>query len=462
MFTWYVLPLLVGAVRLWQRSWRDSSLLPRCSCVAGYYCAAGLALQCPPGRFGATTGLATSLCSGYCAPGRYGASFGAVTGLCDGECAPGHVCDAGSTSATAAVCGDASVYCPGGSSIPTIASTGYYTTGGMSSSTRTGQAICEVGHYCVDGVRAECPAGRYGDSQGLFTARCTAGCPAGYACAAGSVAVGYDTKVQECGSSAVYCPEGSASPRLVDTGYYSSGGVTPQRATNQSQCEPGYVAYGECVPRRQAVSKWPAHMCDACRYYCVAGERALCPSGTYGSDYGLASSACSGPCEAGRFGKLEGQTTPQCEGPCDDGYYCPPGSGSSTQEACAAGFYADVTKPAGNCTLVCPEGHYCPVATSSNTIQQCGSAAFYCPAGSGTPTGVETGYYSTPTNVLASVRTGQEICTAGMCSLALMRYCRWVWCVTFFAARLTVVCVARVVLFCRYRCVVSCGDIRSY
>jgi len=35
---------------------------------------------------------------------------------------------------------------------------------------RTTEAICDKGHYCIKGVRHPCPAGTYGETEGLTTA----------------------------------------------------------------------------------------------------------------------------------------------------------------------------------------------------------------------------------------------------------------------------------------------------
>jgi hypothetical protein len=43
-------------------------------------------------------------------------------------CLPGYYCPEGTAEATSYVCGGYNVYCPLGSSVPTPASEGYYTT----------------------------------------------------------------------------------------------------------------------------------------------------------------------------------------------------------------------------------------------------------------------------------------------------------------------------------------------
>ena len=165
-------------------------------------------------------------------------------------------------------------------------------------------------------------------------------------------------------------------------------------------------------------------MLTACvmpRHYCTAGQKFLCPGGVFGNSTGLSVSTCTQPCDAGRYGATPGQTTASCEGECAPGYACPQGSSSATQQACPAGRYSST--PASTCLGVCPEGFYCPVATSEDTIQDCGTAAFYCPAGSGTPTSVTTGHYSTPNTTTTAPRTAQAICSHGTCSRCWLVLC---------------------------------------
>ena len=61
-------------------------------CEAGRYCVAGVAQSCTAGRYGASTGMTNSSCTGVCQQGYY--------------------CAAGSASPQAAPCGSASRFCP--------------------------------------------------------------------------------------------------------------------------------------------------------------------------------------------------------------------------------------------------------------------------------------------------------------------------------------------------------------
>jgi hypothetical protein len=106
---------------------------------------------------------------------------------CSGICTPGYICPVGSSRSTQEVCGGTHVYCPLGSSLPTLVSVGYFTTGGTNESTRYNQTICPVGHYCDQGQVIECPPGRYGAVQGMSSSDCSGPCAAGYYCPSASV-----------------------------------------------------------------------------------------------------------------------------------------------------------------------------------------------------------------------------------------------------------------------------------
>jgi len=169
---------------------------------------------CPPGTFGGLPGLTTRACSLNCSDlTQSGATQSRV--CLPSPCPVGYYCLSGAQTPTP--CGNVGVFCPAGSSQPTTASSGYYTTwtqvsGDSTSSaastpsttevqlllplvdqyiegnttaaqrtdTRTGQQPCEPGSYCVDGVKRLCPPGVYGASKALSSAACTAPCPAGY------------------------------------------------------------------------------------------------------------------------------------------------------------------------------------------------------------------------------------------------------------------------------------------
>jgi hypothetical protein len=110
-----------------------------------------------------------------------------------------------------------SVFCPVGSGKARKVSRGYYTTGGVGTKetdasslvSRTGEQICPPGTYCKEGVKIECPAGRYGRRKGLHNPACDGLCSRGYYCPKASTS-----------SQQVPCPAGrfGSSKGLRDNG----------------------------------------------------------------------------------------------------------------------------------------------------------------------------------------------------------------------------------------------------
>lgn len=112
---------------------------------------------------------------------------------------------------------------------------------------------------------------------------------------------------------------------------------------------------------------------------------------------------------------------PTCN-PCSTlggGYYCVGGlnnlgpvPSSPGAYPCPAGTFGlpGVNLGSSVCSGQCQEGYYCPLASISSDVQPCGSAAVYCPTGSGAPLPVSANHYSTPVSAPATRRTGQSPC----------------------------------------------------
>lgn len=132
--------------------------------VGSYICESGLIKTGP-----ACDGL-TDVDTQYCEPcppcpvGMYAnhTLLGGPSDTCSCE-----VCDAGyyCVADTRFVCGASFSFCPANSSLPMAVRDGYYSTGSDTELTRTGEAVCPPGSFCVNGVRFQCPPGSWSAGQ---------------------------------------------------------------------------------------------------------------------------------------------------------------------------------------------------------------------------------------------------------------------------------------------------------
>ncbi|KAJ0392262.1 hypothetical protein P43SY_006024 [Pythium insidiosum] len=375
-------------------------------CPPGYYCprATAVPIACPAGTYGGQPGLSSPTCSAPCPLGHYcevgtvtprpcpAGTFGGTQGLttkrCSATCSSAStctpsLCPAGFFCPLATVvpkeCGGPDVFCPEGSVAPTPVSSGFYTTwsdvSGWSLATKTrledayieggalavlnltrrsGQRPCERGSYCVAGVKRLCPAGTFGDTEGLATPQCSAPCPSGFFCPLGTAR--FD--VNPCNDRASFCRQGAAAPTPVSFGYFTVTAATGDVRVDQQVCPIGS--------------------------YCVGGIAYLCPPGTYGSVTGLTSAACSGRCQ--------------------DGYTCAAGSTSPTQTPCPAGHYARN----GVSCAPCSPGYWCTSGSPDPMQNACGSDTAFCPLGSSGPQSVAAGHYAVGQQL--TTHTSQRLC----------------------------------------------------
>ncbi|CAM9203414.1 unnamed protein product, partial [Phaeothamnion confervicola] len=388
-------------------------------CGANGRCAA--LPRCPPGTTAAiisAVGATTAAAS--------------VLGAIDGICCGGYYCPEGSTSPTERACGLGN-YCPPGSGWPLSVPAGFYATseGGApdSPSTRSEITICPVGMYCEKGLRKPCPAGRFGEQEGLSTADCSGLCPAGTVCTVGSALPtparpgffspdgraeipcpasragdGFGHTGPACAGpcpAGYYCPIGTpradtfpcpagtfnaafGGESLSDCSTCPEGYFCPHPATKNGTAHPCgsigvYCAEGSVSPAVASAGFYTtggggdgrtrsAEQQSEPGSFCYRGQRFLCPAGTLTEEWGL-----------------EAPVTPtgfRCSGNCPAGFYCP--AGTVTPIPCPAGtFGKESSAPSKEFCALCPPTHWCPQKTTE---------PIPCPAGSsyGGETGLTT------------------------------------------------------------------------
>lgn len=205
---------------------------------------------------------------------------------------------------------------------------------------------CPLGGYCTGGKYTPCPAGTYGDKEGLSL----------------------ETECKTC-STGKYCPSGTTVNNIQDCprGYY---------------CDNGQVSICTAGTYNNLYGKTTKADCISCLagYYCPEGETHLskvCPIGYYcptGSSFPK-------QCPNGKYTDSIGSTEENDCKDCPEGHYCPVASGSPIP--CSAGYYQPSTGQ-GSC-IKCPAGWSCPYAGLSNFSAPC-YRGYYCDEGTDIPT----------------------------------------------------------------------------
>mmetsp|Transcript_22127 Transcript_22127/g.33207 ORF Transcript_22127/g.33207 Transcript_22127/m.33207 type:complete len:730 (-) Transcript_22127:1298-3487(-) len=289
-------------------------------CEVGFICVDGVRYPCPAGFYCDSLGLTEV----------------------SGECKAGYYCEEGSSSSTAMPCGRIDVFCPKGSKAPIFSKPGYYTNAFNSTMTRDSEVLCPPGHWCKQGVRNVCGAGRWGNSTGLSEPECNGACLEGHYCPAGSQSM----KEKPCGSLQYHCPEGSAEPVLTELGYYSAyvGLDAELKTTFDSE---GMAMDSQIVCERG--------------YICSQGIKKQCPPGTFGWQYGAFNETlhCF-PCKAGYFCSGDPPATNATENKCGGAeFYCP--EGSKIPRYVSPGYYSigGIDDKTRTSERICDLGHYC-------------------------------------------------------------------------------------------------------
>ena len=365
--------------------------LNRVTCSAGYYLRAN-ATSC-------------SACGGnnyYCPGGTFNVSSSAQG---RNTVSSGYYSTGGtSTTRTGqSACGGNNYYCSAG--VRYTVSSGYYSTGGTST-TRTGQSQCTGATYCASGVRNSCPgsytanttAGKTSASQcqisvsaGKYIATANSStqstCAAGRYKAAHTVNYGSTSSCSTCGAG-TYSSSGAASCTAC------SGSTQYQNETGQSSCKTVSAGY----------------------YKSSNSAQAQCPSG-YRDGAGAANqNSC-----VGSFTKTGSQQTPSMQTGCVARTLgtCTPGTCTYTKQYSGT-IVSDCTPT--NCTkpqtcTSADDNYY----LSGGSAAKCSSSYPYSDGGNisssycykyGTKTGSQVNG-SVPTNC-ASV-TSWNSCTPGTC-----------------------------------------------
>ncbi len=339
------------------------------TCAAGGYCAGSVKVYynstggrtaCGAGKYNASTGSsASSACTNITA-GCYGTS---ASSSCPAVCAANTYSDAGASSCSSCPTdyknsGDTAASHAGSASCIITVSGGYYIGTAGDNSSNWDECACgtyKASHTVAYGSTSSCAptdAGYYAAAGASSQTKATAG----YYAAAGACSQ------TACSGRTKYSAAGAASCSTVLTGYYTTGCNSSSNAcTSQTICAKGT--------------------------YCSSGVAYDCPGGTYGSTTGLSTNACSGKCTAG--------------------YYCPAGSTSATQNACAT----NATSAAGSDAIsdcVCKAGYSGDASTSSGTCTACACGYYKGSTGNTSCTKTTAGYYATGTG-----NTGQTKATAG-------------------------------------------------
>lgn len=276
------------------------------SCASGYYMTSSSS---------STTCNTTAKAGNACRPcsvmgSNYTCSGGtACPKLNRVTCSAGYYLKANATSCSA--CGGNNYYCPGGTyNVSSSAqgrntvSSGYYSTGGTST-TRTGQSACGGNnYYCSAGVRYTVSSGYY-STGGTSTTR---------------------TGQSQC-TGATYCASGvqNSCP-----GSYTAN--TTAGKTSASQCQIS-VSAGKYIATANSSTQ---STCAAGRYkaahtvnYGSTSSCSTCGAGTYSSSGAASCTACSGSTQ---YQNLTGQSS--CK-TVSSGYYK---SSNSAQTQCPSGY----------------------------------------------------------------------------------------------------------------------------
>ena len=391
------------------------------TCAGGTSCPKLNSVTCSAGYYLKANATSCSACGGnnyYCPGGTYNVSSSAQG---RNTVSSGYYSTGGtSTTRTGqSACGGNNYYCSAG--VRYTVSSGYYSTGGTST-TRTGQSQCTGATYCSSGVQNSCPgsytanttAGKTAASQcqisvsaGKYIATANSStqstCAAGRYKAAHTVNYGSTSSCSTC-SAGTYSSSGAASCTAC------SGSTQYQNLTGQSSCKT--VSSGYYKSSNSAQTQCPANYRDGTGAANINACKTSCDGGTY---VATANAACTSvgtgyyrAAHTVNYGSTS--TRSQCPANYRDGAAASAQNGCKT--SCAGGTYVATANAA--CTSV-GTGYYKGAHTvnygSTSTRSQCPSGyrdGAATSAQSGCKMDVEAGHYVGTANSAT-----QATCAAG-------------------------------------------------
>ena len=383
--------------------------LNRVTCSAGYYLKAN-ATSC-------------SACGGnnyYCPGGTYNVSSSAQG---RNTVSSGYYSTGGtSTTRTGqSACGGNNYYCSAG--VRYTVSSGYYSTGGTST-TRTGQSQCTGATYCASGVQNSCPgsytanttAGKTSASQcqisvsaGKYIATANSStqstCAAGRYKAAHTVNYGDTSSCSTCGAG-TYSSSGAASCTAC------SGSTQYQNLTGQSSCKT--VSAGYYKSSNSAQTQCPSGYRDGAGAANINGCEMDVDAGHY---VATANSATQSTCAGGRYKAahtVNYGSTSSCS-TCGAGTYSSSGAASCT--ACSGSTQYQNLTGQSSCKTV-SSGYY----KSSNSAQAQCPSGYRDGAGAANQNSCVGSFTKTGSQQTPSMQTGCVARTLGTCTPGTCTY----------------------------------------
>ena len=393
------------------------------TCSGGTACPKLNSVTCSAGYYLKANATSCSACGGnnyYCPGGTYNVSSSAQG---RNTVSSGYYSTGGtSTTRTGqSACGGNNYYCSAG--VRYTVSSGYYSTGGTST-TRTGQSQCTGATYCASGVQNTCPgsytanttAGKTSASQcqisvsaGKYIATANSStqstCAAGRYKAAHTVNYGSTSSCSTCGAG-TYSSSGAASCTAC------SGSTQYQNETGQSSCKT--VSSGYYKSSNSAQTQCPSGYRDGAGAANINGCEMDVDAGHY---VGTANSATQSTCAGGRYKAahtVNYGSTSSCS-TCGAGTYSSSGAASCT--ACSGSTQYQNETGQSSCKTV-SSGYY----KSSNSAQAQCPSGYRDGAGAANQNSCVGSFTKTGSQQTPSMQTGCVARTLGTCTPGTCTY----------------------------------------